>query len=132
MSRSILIGAATLAVAALVPQLPAMAQEPEAQITVRAPVVRAPERSGNGVNSPERLAAYALVSTSDLDLRTAYGRDVLAYRVRLAADQACDKLDAIDPPSAIGGAPSHDSGDCRHLAVKDARSQIRTVIALYG
>ena len=75
--------------------------------------------------------ANVVVDTSDLNLRTAYGRSVLDSRIRLAADLACDRLDEIDPPVGVGGW-SPDMGNCRHLAVQRAQFQRWAVIRASG
>jgi UrcA family protein len=128
MTRSILIGAAVIAAAAL-PQAPVMAQASDG-IVVTAPVVR--DNSGqprNAANPRKLLTASAIVYTGDLDLRTEYGRDVLDNRVRVAADNACDRLDAIES-TGIGAAMNPDAGDCRQLAMRNARPAVRTAILL--
>jgi len=133
MFRSILAGAATIAVAAFVPHLPAIAQESVSPaITVTAPAIRNAGEPANGVQQRKQFVANVAVDTRDLDLRTAYGRAVLDARIRLAADAACDRLDEIDPPTGIGSPMSHDSGDCRHLAVKSALPQMRSAIRAAG
>lgn len=131
MSRSILAGAATLLAAALVPQFPAIAQQ-STGIVVSAPAVRNADESRLGANPRMRLVANVIVETHDLDLRTAHGRDVLDRRVRLAADEACDQLDVIEPPTGVGAAMNPDSGDCRHLAIKDAQPLMRRAIWARG
>ena len=126
MSRSILF-AATVAAATLVPLVPAIAQQSDG-IVVNAPAPRNADESKLGAQPRMRLAANVIVETGDLDLRTAYGRDVLDRRVRVAADQACDQLDDIEPPTGVGAAMNPDSGDCRHLAVKSAEPRIRYAV----
>ena len=127
MSRSILLRAAAIA-AALIPQT-APAQQSDG-LVVSAPAPRNAEESRLGVQPRMRLVADVIVETRDLDLRTAYGRDVLDQRVRIAADQACDRLDAIEPPTGVGAAMNHDVGDCRQLARKSAEPRMRYAIAL--
>src|SRR5262245_20798873 len=117
MSRLILAGTATIALAALVPQVPAMAQGSPA-ITVTAPTPRAAGRAGNGISPRAMLVSNVFVETSDLDLRTTYGRTVLDNRVRAAADLACDRLDAVES-TGFGAEMNPDAGDCRHLARKN-------------
>ncbi len=132
MSRSILPGAVAIAAAALVTHTPAMAQS-DAAITVSAPTLRAGDQPKNSANPRMQFVANVRVATHDLDLRTEYGRDLLDQRVRLAADVACDRIDAIEPPTGVGASLNPDIGDCRHLAVKRAQPQVRTAIRLaYG
>jgi UrcA family protein len=131
MSRSILAAAATIGLAAFVPHLPAMAQDNSPAITVRAPAIDNRGQPKYGVHPPMQLVSNVIVETGDLDLRTAYGRAVLDARVRLAADQACDRLDDIEPSTGVGPL-TPDSGDCRHLAMKSAERQVRFAIALAG
>ena len=134
MSRSILAGAAIVAAAALIPPAPAAAQG-NASIIVSAPAVRSADRNAgqprNSVHPQRELVANVVVDTSDLNLRTAYGRSVLDSRIRLAADLACDRLDEIDPPVGVGGW-SHDMGDCRHLAVQRAQFERWAAIRASG
>lgn len=127
MSRSIYLAAAAMA-AALVPQVPAAADSGTA-IIVTAPPMRGSGEPANGVQQRKRLVAHVAVDTSDLDLRTAYGRNRLDQRLRVAADMACDRLDAIDPPAGVGAAMNPDSGDCRSLAYRRAEPQMRRAIA---
>ncbi len=130
MSRSLLAAAATIALATFGPQVPAMAQaDAGTAITVRAPAIDNRDQSKYGVHPPMQLVSNVIVETGDLDLRTSYGRAVLDARVRLAADEACDRLDAIEPSSGIGPL-NPDTGDCRHLAMKSAERQVRFAIAL--
>ncbi len=130
MSRSLLPAAATIALAAFVPQSPAVGQtNADTAITVRAPDADNRDQSKYGVHPPRELVTNVIVETGDLDLRTSYGRAVLDARVRLAADEACDRLDAIEPSSGIGPL-NPDTGDCRHLAMKSAERQVRFAIAL--
>jgi UrcA family protein len=134
MSRSVLAGAAILAVASVIPQIPATAQG-NSSIIVSAPAVGPADRNAgqprNSVHPQRQLVTNVMVDTSDLNLRTAYGRAVLDARLRLAADAACDRLDEIDPPIGVGGW-IHDMGDCRHLAVKRAQTQRWAAIRASG
>ena len=133
MTRTLLSGAAAVIVAALVPTVPATAQQSASEaITVRAPVKREREPSAQGVNPRMQLVSQVAVDVSDLDLRTGYGRAVLDARVRLAADEACDLLDAIDPPAGVGASMNPDGGDCRHLAAKNAHADVRRAIWAAG
>jgi len=133
MSRSVIAGAALIAAAAVVPQLPVAAQD-NSSITVSAPAARAARNAGqprNMANPRMELVSNVSVSTADLDLRTAYGRAVLDARIRLAADAACDRIDEIDPPVGVGGWSS-DKGNCRHLAMKRAQTQRGAAIRADG
>lgn len=134
MSRSILAGAAIVAAAAFVPQIPVAAQG-NASIIVSAPGVRPVDRNSGqarlGVHPQRELVAEVMVDTSDLNLRTTFGRTMLERRIRLAADMACDPLDEIDPPIGVGGW-NHDLGDCRHLAVRRAQMQKWAVLRASG
>jgi|SRR5690606_27783643 len=130
MSRKILAGASAVAAALAVPQLPATAQD-SAGIVVSAPAVREGGEPADGVQQRKRLVANVVVDTSDLDLRTPYGRAVLDARVRLAADAACDRIDEIDPPFGPGGWNA-DKGDCRHLAAKQAEPRMWAAIRSAG
>lgn len=130
MSRTILATAATLAVAVCVPLTPAASQDDNA-ITVTGPTARNAGEPADGVRQRTRLVADVSVDFADLDLRTEYGRWVLDQRLRIAADEACDQLDAIDPPSGMGGA-AVDAGDCRSVAFRSAAPQIRRAILSAG
>jgi len=130
MTRSILIGVAAMATA-IVPLTPATAQPGDIVVTVPAP--HRVEKGWNGVRPRMQLAANVWVETRDLDLRTEYGRDVLDQRVRYAADAACDRIDAIEPPTGVGAMMNPDISDCRHIAAKSAEPQVRAAIrADYG
>jgi UrcA family protein len=133
MSRTLLAGAAAVAAAALMQQAPATAQNRvNPEITVEAPVLRGPGQPGDGVHPAMRLATRVAVHTGDLDLRTAYGRAVLDARVRLAADAACDRIDAIAPPVGLGAMMNPDFGDCRHIAMRKAEPAMRRAIQARG
>ena len=126
MTRSILIGLAAIATAAVVPLAPAMAQPGDIIVSVPAP--HRVERGWNGVHPRTQVAASVMVETRDLDLRTEFGRDALDQRVRHAADVACDRVDQIEPPTGVGAMMNPDSGDCRHLAAKAAEPQVRAAM----
>ena len=128
MSRSLLASAATIALAAFVPQLPAAAQSGPS-ITVTSPITRSEQQPWTGVEPRYEVASHVTVYTDDLDLRTEYGRAVLDARIKLAADQACDTLDRIET-AGVGAAMNPDSGDCRHLAAKNAVPQRRAAVIL--
>jgi UrcA family protein len=131
MTRSILIGVAAVATAAVMPLTPAIAQPGDIVVSVPAP--HRAEKGWNGVHPRMQLAANVWVETRDLDLRTEYGRDVLTQRVRYAADVACDRIDQIEPPTGVGAMMNPDTGDCRHLAAKSAEPQMVAAIrADYG
>ena len=123
MSRPIL-SLAALAVAIAVPQAPAVSQDDA--ITVTGPTKRNSGEPANGVQQRTRIAADVAVYYADLDLRTDYGRWVLDQRLRIAADAACDRLDAIDPPSAVA------ETDCRSLAMRRAEPEMRRAIRAAG
>ncbi|HEY6814852.1 MAG TPA: UrcA family protein [Croceibacterium sp.] len=129
MSRSILAATAVAAVALAIPQVPAMAED--SSITIRGPGMRAAGIPADGVHQRMELVADVKVYHADLDLRTAYGRDELKQRVRLAADRACDRIDAIDPPVGPGGIAS-DAGDCRFLAMRNAEPYMQRAIWAAG
>ena len=129
MSRSLLAFAA-LGMAAAVPPAPAFAQG-DSSITVTGPTARHAGEPADGVRQRTRLISDVSVEFADLDLRTEYGRWVLNQRLRIAADEACDQLDAIDPPSGIGGA-AVDEGDCRSVAFRSAMPQMRRAILASG
>ena len=130
MPRSFLATAATLVVAASLPLTPAMSQTDNA-ITVTGPTARSTGEPANGVQQRMRLTSVVSVDFADLDLRTEYGRWVLDQRLRIAADEACDQLDAIEPPSGMGGG-SVDYDACRSLAIKSAMPQMRRAILAAG
>src|SRR5688572_4793876 len=125
MSRSIL--AATALAAAAVPLMPAAAQD--TSITVTGPTQRNTGEPANGVRQRTRISADVTVDVADLDLRTDYGRWVLTQRLRIAADAACDQVDAIDPPSGMAGGSR---GDCRSLAMRRAEPQMRRAVLAAG
>ena len=128
MSRSIL-AAAAIAVAIAVPQAPAASHA--GTITVTGPSQRPSGEPANGVQQRTRIAADVSVDYADLDLRTDYGRWALGQRLRIAADEACDRLDEIDPASGVGG-PAIDQGNCRSLAMRRAEPQMRRAILAAG
>ena len=129
MSRTILTAAAAVAMAATVPHAPAIAQE-GAAITVTGPTMRNSGEPASGVRQPVLISSSVTVDLADLDLRTEYGRWLLEQRLRLAADAACDELDAIDPPSGMSGGVAY--GDCRSLAMRRAEPQLRRAIRAAG
>jgi len=128
MSRKILAGAATIAIAALAPQMPAMAQGSPA-IIVSVPAPQRADQPKTGVNPARQLVANVFVETYDLDLRTEYGRDILDNRIAAAADLACDRLDMVES-SGVGSGMNPDAGNCRHLARKSAEPSVRNAILL--
>ena len=130
MPRTILAAGAAIAIAAFVPQSPAIAQQ-GAGIVVSVPGVHSAAEPSDGVQQRKRLVSQVVVDTNDLDLRTAYGRAVLDSRIELAADAACDRLDRIDPPVGPAGWIS-DKDNCRHLAAKRAEPQISAAIRAAG
>jgi len=130
MSRSILAVAVTAAAAALMPQMPAAAQEPG--IVVAAPRVPAPWQPKNTVRRDTVMRAQVWVPTADLDLRTRYGRAMLDYRARLAADQACYQLRLIEPSSGVGSMMNPDPQDCRQRAYHNARRDADYLIRASG
>jgi UrcA family protein len=131
MLRSILAGTATIAVAALLPQVPAIAQEgATSAITVSAPASRVVGEPVDGVQQRTQLIANVTVEIHDLDLRTDQGRAVLDARIERAAEVACERLDQIDPPVGVGGGTRDD--DCRHLAVRSAELQRDAAIRAAG
>lgn len=120
--------AATIALAS---HAPAMAQyQKDTAIVVSAPIIEEAVGTRNGVHPEMQVTSKMLVEAGDLDLRTEYGRDVLEARVRIAADEVCDRLDELDPPTAIGAFSNPDFGDCRHNAVMNARPQMREAMIL--
>jgi UrcA family protein len=82
----------------------------------------------DGVRQRTRITSDVTVGFADLDLRSDYGRWMLAQRLRIAADEACDRIDEIDLPSAVGVV--HD--DCRSLAMRRAEPQMRRAISAAG
>lgn len=130
MSRSLLVGAAAFAAVALVPQMPAMAQD-DAAITVRVPQGPRVSQPKNTVHPQRQLVAQVTVPTYDLDLRTAYGRYELDRRVKAAAAQVCDRIDEIDPAIGLGG-PTSDSRDCRYRALRTAQADARAAVWAAG
>ena len=129
MSRST-IAAAALAVALAVPQASAASQHDMA-ITVTGPKIGTAGEPANGVRQRTWVTTGVSVDFADLDLRTDYGRWVLEQRLRIAADAACDRIDAIDPPSGVGGG-AVDAGNCRSLAIRGAMPQMRRAILAAG
>ena len=127
MSRSI-PAVLTIAVALALPQAPAASQD-NTSITVTGPVRSHSGQPADGVQQRTRITSDVTVGFADLDLRSDYGRWVLAQRLRIAADEACDRIDEIDPPSAVGGVV-HD--DCRSLAMRRAEPQMRRAISAAG
>jgi UrcA family protein len=128
MSRSLLAAVAAFAMTAL-PQAPAISQE-SGSITVTGPTARNSGEPADGVRQRTRLTSAVTVDFADLDLRTEYGRWVLDQRLRIAADAACDELDAVDPPSGMGGGIAY--SDCRSLAMRRAEPQLRRAILAAG
>jgi hypothetical protein len=129
MSRS-MIAAATLAAAALMPQTPAAAQP--AGITITAPRAHGAWEPKFTVDHPMELRAHVFVPTSNLDLRTDYGRSVLNYRMRLAAGEACRELRSIEPSPGVGGMMNPDPQDCRQHAYHNARREAGYLIYAAG
>ena len=132
MSRSVFLSAAALATAVAMPVAPALAQTDGVQadrgsITVTAPRVETEPRPGSVI--PERtLTASALVYYDDLNLDTERGREALEERVELAAEETCEWLDEIYPPTGLtlGG-----DNDCAFDAKKKAEEQVDAAIAAY-
>jgi UrcA family protein len=124
MSRSLLVAAALVAMA--LPQAPAASQDDTA-ITVTGPKMGSAGEPANGVRQRQWITTGVSVDFADLDLRSDYGRWVLDQRLRIAADAACDRIDAIDPPGGPGGGAA-DTGDCRAIALRDAMPQARRAI----
>ena len=58
------------------------------------------------------------------------GRWVLDQRVRIAADAACDELNAVDPPSGKSGGAAY--ADCRSLALRRAEPEVRRALRAAG
>jgi UrcA family protein len=125
MSRSIFAAAAFVVVVGI-PQAPAASQADSA-ITVTGPKIGTTGEPVNGVRQRTAVTTSVSVDFADLDLRTDYGRWVLDQRVRIAADAACDRIDAIDPPSGPGGR-ALDVGNCRSIAMRNATPQMRRAI----
>lgn len=125
MSRSMIAAAAVAAAAALTPQMPAAAQE--SGIVVAAPRVQSPDQPKFSVTRPVRLTAHVWVPTADLDLRTAYGRSLLDYRLKLAAYQACSQLRSLTP-GGVGSMMNPDPQDCRQNAYKNAQRGARYLV----
>jgi UrcA family protein len=124
MSRSILAAATLTALA--VPQTAALSQD-DTNITVTGAKIGTMGEPANGVRQRTAVTTAVSVDVADLDLRTDYGRWVLDQRLRIAADVACDRIDAIDPPSGPGGG-AIDAGDCRSIAMRNALPQKRRAI----
>jgi UrcA family protein len=124
-----LLAAATAAAAIVLPQAPAASQG-DASITVTGPSKRASGEPAHGVRQRTTLTSNVTVEVADLDLRTEYGRWLLDQRIRIAADAACNELDALDSPSALGGGAVHD--DCRSLAMRRSEPQMQRVLRAAG
>lgn len=75
-------------------------------------------RYGTVPESVQRLSLR--VSYADLDLGTAYGRQVLSDRIGYTADFLCDKLGESD--DNLGAIPS-----CQSAAIEDGMQQARWV-----
>jgi UrcA family protein len=129
MSRSILAAAAMIGIA-VIPQAPAASQD-DAAITVTGPKRGTTGEPANGVRQRTTVTTGVSVDFADLDLRTDYGRWVLDQRLRIAADAACDRIDAIDPPGGPGGG-AVDAGNCRSIALRSALPQARRAILAAG
>lgn len=125
MSRSIIAAVAGIAAAALIPQTPAVAQDPG--IIVAAPRVPGAWVPKNTVRRQEVIRAHVWVPTADLDLRTDYGRYVLDRRLRLAADEACDELRG-EVSSGVGSMMNPDPQDCRQIAYHNGMRSARYLI----
>jgi UrcA family protein len=128
MSRSIM-AAAAVAMAALMPQTPAVAQE--SGIVVAAPRVMPSWEPKNTVHRDTVIRAHVFVPTADLDLRSVYGRYVLARRMRLAAYHACGLLRG-QGVGGVGSMMNPDPQDCRHNAYKYAQRDARYLIFAAG
>jgi UrcA family protein len=66
--------------------------------------------------------AQRVVSYSDLDLATPWGRDTLRMRVRAAARDACDELDRLHPVNDLNHI-TIDDGNCISRATHNAMRQ---------
>jgi UrcA family protein len=125
-------GVATIAAAMLAPQAAVMAQSgseysatTDRPIIVDAPTARHMQQAERkSVTAQPVLVSQSVVYTGDLDLRTQAGRDELDSRVQTAAERACDRIDQIDPPSAL----SDGYADCVFGAVHRAQNQIYAAI----
>lgn len=130
MSRLMLAGVAAVAAAVLAPQAPLLAQnevQADRSITVTAPTVRRMMQQNDSKSiDPQRvLVSQSVVYTGDLNLRTQDGRDELDNRVQAAAERTCDRMDQVDPPSALGGGMYT---DCVTQAVNRTQNQVYAAI----
>jgi UrcA family protein len=124
MSRSLLVGFAAMAGIALAP----MAIAQDGSIVVSGPRVQSSGEAKVGVHPPRVLISQVSVDTHDLDLRTAYGRDVLDHRVKLAAREVCSRIDELTPVYGLGPDAAQESRDCRIEAEKSAYAQVRAAV----
>ncbi len=126
MSRSIIAAVAGIAAAALIPQMPAVAQEPG--IVVSAPRVQpGPWEPKNTVRRDHVVRAHVWVSTADLNLRTRYGQYVLDRRLQMAAYQACNEFRS-ELVGGVGSMLNPDPGDCRQTAYHNGLRSARYLV----
>ena len=131
MTRTLIAGAAALAIASLVPISPASATAStgtsgQSDVTVSGGIsqVRTPLAYGNGAT--EKLTDHELVKTDDLDLQHKADRAILASRVRDAAYAACERLDY---GSELAGVIAETRLQCADQAIADAQPQVRKAIS---
>lgn len=132
MPRSIFLGAAALAATIAAPVTPTLAQAEGEQVDRNAITVLAPrvetEIEPRSFLTERTVTASALVYYDDLNLNTERGREALEERVELAAEETCEWLDEIYPPTGLtlGG-----NNDCAFEAKKRAEEQVEAAIAAY-
>jgi UrcA family protein len=69
------------------------------------------------------LYVQRVVSYSDLDLATPWGRDTLRARVRAAARDACDEMEHLRPVTDLNRIAINDNGNCVSRATHNAMRQ---------
>jgi len=100
------------------------------ELTIIAPDVhrRTVGRSDSGIPI-EELTASRVVDIGDLDLSRQQDVDIMDYRVRTAAVEACRTLDRTYPQSLYPSYPSSDADRCVVRAINDGVAQEHEAVA---
>ena len=119
------LGAALSALALLA--APAVAQKYYDDEIVVTPPVYSDGTSSRGGGPNERITAYVIVSTRDLDLRSSADVDILRQRIRDGARIACDQAET--QLRTTGGNPAPDqASECYRGARSHAMREARLMV----
>lgn len=125
MTRTALITTAAVVAAFLSSVSTAAAQQTTAEtprgIIVSAPRIRRADVRGVGIQD-YRVSVDALVTYSDLDLRTERGEEALGARIRQAAENLCAWLNELYPNTLSDG------GRCASDAALAANREARQLV----